>query len=925
MPFRTARSALSRLARGPWLQRGAWTVLDQGSFAGANFVVNVLLARWLAPEGYGAYTVAYTLFLLVGVVHAGILAEPMLVFGSSRFEKHLERYLRVVLTGHGRFALVAGAVLGVGAVAAWLGGQTVLSHALAAFAVGQAAILFQWAMRSACYVRTQPRVAATTGLVYAAIVVGGVTALKAVGALNEATGILLMSAGSLVAGSLIAWRLGVPLKRVRDPELVREAVQRHRQYGAWAVGTGVLEWFHGFLPFLLLPLVAGLAETGALRALFNLVLPILHLFHAFSNLLVPAFVQAEASGTRARTARIVALTFGTATVVFAAAVFAVGPRVLHLLYDGQYDAYAHLLWIVAVLPLVLAGSNVAQAMLRAQERPEGVFAARAGASAVAATLGAAAVFTLGVAGALLSDLLTALADSAIMLAFVRRGRPAIESSGGHASGRDAARPDRRHVLVAAFACGPGRGSEPGQGGEVASRLAARHDVTALVYAGFRPAVEAELAARPVAGLRVVYVRLPLEDARHHACGADRSGLREQLHYLLWTLAARGLVRRLHDADPFDATVHASFMRYWSPSPAAALDGVPFLWGPVGGGETAPAAFARALPLGGRLRAALRVGIRGASHALPAVRQTARRATLALATTDESAARMRRLGAPTVVTARASVALSETTVARLGALGDAPAGPMTFLFVGRLLDWKGVALGLRAFARACAEAPAALAGARFVVVGDGPERARLERLAARLGVRAAFRGAVPREEALAALADAHVLVHPSLHDSGGYATLEALAAGRPVVCLALGGPAVQVTPEVGVAVPAETPAQAERDMAAALVRLASDAGLRDRMGRAGRARVAARFRWDVLAADLAAHLDALLAEGTSDPSRTVPTTSAPPTGPGEPEPEGRREGRRTSTPRLDTAPSESTPAEARPDAASRALADSWAVP
>ncbi len=873
MPFRSARSAFSRLARGPWLQRGAWTVLDQGSFAGANFVVNVLLARWLAPEGYGAYTVAYTLFLLVGVVHAGLLAEPMLVFGSGRFEKHLERYLRVVLTGHGRFALVAGAVLGLGAAAAWVSGQTVLSHALAAFAVGQAAILFQWAMRSACYVRTQPRVAATTGLVYATVVVGGVAALKAAGALNEATGILLMSAGSLVAGSLIAWRLGVPLRRVRDPELVREAVQRHRQYGGWAVGTGVLEWFHGFLPFLLLPLVAGLAETGALRALFNLVLPILHLFHAFSNLLVPAFVQAEASGTRARTARIVALTFGTATVVFAAAVFAVGPRVLHLLYDGQYDAYAHLLWIVAVLPLVLAGSNVAQAMLRAQERPEGVFAARAGASAVAATLGAAAVFTLGVAGALLSDLLTAFADSAIMLAFVRRGRPAIESSGGHASGRGDD-PDRRHVLVVAFACGPGRGSEPGQGWEVASRLAARHDVTALVYAGFRPAVEAELAVRPVAGLRVVYFRLPLEKARHHARGEDRSGLREQLHYLFWTLAARGLVRRLHDAAPFDATVHASFMRYWSPSPAAALDGVPFLWGPVGGGETAPAAFARALPLGGRLRAALRVGVRGASHALPAVRQTARRATLALATTDESAARMRRLGAPHVVTARASVALSEVTTARLGTLSAPPPGPLTFLFVGRLLDWKGVDLGLRAFAKACAEAPDAMTGARFVVVGDGPERARLDALAARLGARVEFRGAVPRDEALGALAEAHALVHPSLHDSGGYATLEALAAGRPVVCLALGGPAVQVTPDVGVAVPAETPAQAERDLAAALVRLASDAGLRDRMGRAGRARVAARFRWDVLAADLAAHLDALLG---APPSGTSVSPPDPPPG------------------------------------------------
>ena len=729
----------SSIRTSPWLGRGAWTILDQGSFAGANFVVNVLLARWLEPAGYGAYTVAYTLFLLVGVVHAGILAEPMLVFGSTRFEARLERYLRVVLSGHARFSVAAGVVLGLGAAWAWASGQAVLSHALAAFAIGQSAILFQWAMRSACYVRTQPRVAATSGFLYAALIVGGVAALRWAGALDEATGILLMASASGVAGVLIAWRLDVPLRRGADADLAREAVSRHRAYGGWAVGTGVLEWTHGFLPFLLLPLWFGLGETGALRALFNLILPILHLFHASSNLLVPAFVQADAAGRRRQTTRTVSLLFGVATVAFAAAVSAVGPRVLHLLYDGQYDAYARFLWVVAVLPLALAVSNVAQAMLRAHERPAAVFAARAAAVGVATTLGATAVFVLGVAGALLSDLMTAVTESAVMAVLVRRGPIVIQESGGH----DVDRRGRRHVLVVAFACGPGRGSEPGQGWQTASRLAATHDVTALVYSGFRPVIEAELAARPVAGLRVVYYRLPGEKARHHARGIDRAGVREQLHYLAWTLGAQAVVTRLHEAAPFDAAVHASFMRYWSPSPAAALEDVPFLWGPVGGGETAPAAFVRAMPLGSRVHEALRGMIRAASHWLPAVRTTARRATLALATTDESADRMRRLGAPRVETAAASVALGDLDIARLAALPPPPVGPPTFLFTGRLLDWKNVGLGLRAFARARQDAPVAMGGTRFVVVGGGPERGRLEALARTLGIADAvvFRGAL----------------------------------------------------------------------------------------------------------------------------------------------------------------------------------------
>ncbi|HEX8386447.1 MAG TPA: glycosyltransferase family 4 protein, partial [Rubricoccaceae bacterium] len=570
----------------------------------------------------------------------------------------------------------------------------------------------------------------------------------------------------------------------------------------------------------------------------------------------PVFVQAEARGVqRPLVGRVVAV-FALGTAVFSAAVWVYGPWILHVLYDGKYDAYAGHLWMVALLPLVLAVSNVAQAALRAQERPEGVFAARAAAGGVAATVGAAAVYAFGVAGALASDLASASTEAAIMLGLIYRGRPRVAASGGHDAGRGAD-PARRHVLVGAFACGPGRGSEPGQGWQVASRLAQRHDVTALVYSGFQPVIEAELAVRPVPGLRFVYYHLPFEAARHHARGEERHGFREQLHYIFWSLGARRLVRRLHEETPFALVHHASLMRYWSSSPVVAARGVPFLWGPVGGGETAPPPFVRAMAWKGRLRARLREAVREASHALPAVRETARRATVGLAATDESAARMRRLGATAVETAPASVALDEKDADRLGQIGPPPEGPFTALFVGRLLDWKGVDLGLRAFAQACSDArdegTPEMDGARFVVVGDGAERDRLQSLARSLGVAADFRGAVPRPEALAALEGAHVFVHPSLHDSGGYATLEALAAGRPVVCLTLGGPGVQVgptvppSPEVGVAAAAHTPEQAVADMAAALRRLAADPSLRARMGAAGRARVAAHFRWPLVVA------------------------------------------------------------------------------
>jgi glycosyltransferase involved in cell wall biosynthesis len=96
--------------------------------------------------------------------------------------------------------------------------------------------------------------------------------------------------------------------------------------------------------------------------------------------------------------------------------------------------------------------------------------------------------------------------------------------------------------------------------------------------------------------------------------------------------------------------------------------------------------------------------------------------------------------------------------------------------------------------------------------------RLQTLAQDLGIahRVKFWGRLPREQTLAKLGDCHILVHPSLHDTGGWVCVEAMATGRPVICLNLGGPAVQVTEETGFKIEAHNPEQAVRDLAASMV-------------------------------------------------------------------------------------------------------------
>jgi len=173
--------------------------------------------------------------------------------------------------------------------------------------------------------------------------------------------------------------------------------------------------------------------------------------------------------------------------------------------------------------------------------------------------------------------------------------------------------------------------------------------------------------------------------------------------------------------------------------------------------------------------------------------------------------------------------------RLPALGDRP----YVLFLSRLHYKKGLDYLADAFARV-----AASAGADLVVAGpDGGARADLERRVAAAGLTARVHlpGPVYGPEKAAALAGAVCFCLPSRQEGFSMAILEALACGTPVVV------SDQCHfPEVAEAGAGEVVPLDAAAVAAALARVLGDAGVRDRMGRAGKALVAGRFTWDRVA-------------------------------------------------------------------------------
>ncbi|MDJ0897289.1 MAG: glycosyltransferase [Xenococcus sp. MO_188.B8] len=389
------------------------------------------------------------------------------------------------------------------------------------------------------------------------------------------------------------------------------------------------------------------------------------------------------------------------------------------------------------------------------------------------------------------------------------------------------------VLLSAYACRPGEGSEPGVGWQVARELAKHHKIWVITRENNRPYIEVELNKNSIPGLNFIYCDTPK--------WLVKLNLKQQivyLHYYVWQIQAYFSARQLHQKVGFDLVHHVTYVRYSSPSFLSLLP-IPFIWGPVGGGESAPKTFWPDFSLRGKVYEIFRNLARRLGELDPFVRLTARRSVFARATTEDTAERLRKLGAENIQVV-SQLGLSEQEIAQLAKYGQSEPNAVRFISVGRLLHWKGFNLGLRAFAQA--DLPD---NAEYWIVGDGPERSRLESLAEELGIdhRVKFWNKLSRKETLQKLAECLALIHPSLHESGGLVCLEAMAAGRPVICLNLGGPSILVTEETGFKVSVHNPEQVVNELALTMIRLVKERNTWMSIGQSAQQRIKDLYNWE----------------------------------------------------------------------------------
>jgi glycosyltransferase involved in cell wall biosynthesis len=403
---------------------------------------------------------------------------------------------------------------------------------------------------------------------------------------------------------------------------------------------------------------------------------------------------------------------------------------------------------------------------------------------------------------------------------------------------------RLRILLLGPDCNPEQVSIPFVTYCHAAALAQLHDVTIVA----REAVEDALRRAKAPFRAIEVVRTPRLDRAFAWCFRRifRSNYDSQLltafrypFSIAFEWQAWRQLRRRIFAGEFDVVLRLLPMTPVMPSPFAFFlrkGPIPFVIGPLNGGlRSAPGSSQP-----DKQREWINFGFRNLCQFLPFSRSTYRHAAAIIAATShmraQFAAHLDKL-----------FFVPENGIVRSQCVADTrsaePGAKLELIFVGGLVRRKACYLGLRA------AAPLLRSDlARFTIIGDGPERSRLEQLVKSLEIEKAvsFCGWLSHAEVLRRLRSADVVVLPAIREGGGGVVFEALATGAVPVILDYGGPGDIVHPDVGYKVPPSNEGEVVSQMERILSDLASNRDLLNRLRQQGMSYARECLTWDAKA-------------------------------------------------------------------------------
>jgi O-antigen/teichoic acid export membrane protein len=416
----------------PWVNKGGFALLDQGLASGSNFILSILLARWLSPEFYGAYAIAFGIYVLLGLIYGALVLEPMTVFGGAAYRHCLRAYCGSLLWTHLAIASVVCLVVGTSAAVThtlgWGGG---LPAALLGVALASPSLLLLVSARRAFYLELSPSQAAAGSALYCALMLSGLFVSWRYTSLTPFRAFLLLGSAALLADMLLLVRLRSELPPGEPAPALKEIWHRHWRYGRWALASCVATWTPTYIFYPLLSTFSGMTQSGELRALMNFFSPLDQTLCALSLLFLPYAARMHMERGRkamvALTRNLVILSV-VGTAIYWGLIIKFHQSVFRLLYSGKYTHVAYLLPVLALGSLFWSASYGPAIALRAMESPASVFAAYFATTLISLAVGIPATRFFGLSGAVWASNAAEVASFLVIMFILRRKlRPAQES------------------------------------------------------------------------------------------------------------------------------------------------------------------------------------------------------------------------------------------------------------------------------------------------------------------------------------------------------------------------------------------------------------------------------------------------------------------------------------------------------------------
>lgn len=418
-----SRERMKSSAALEWTRHGGQAILDQALFAGGNFLLQWLLARWGTPHEYGAFAVAYSAFLFAAEFHDALVLQPAAVFGPSRHSDRLPAYLRAQLLAHILFVVPLGlSLVLLGALVE----PPQVSRGLMAAGATSPLLLLAWTTRRALYIQQRLGAACLGSLAYLATIACGILLAKRHEIFDAPAAFVIAANASCVAAAvhLLAGRVGVRAGRARCG--LRSVVAENWNYGRWQTATALLTALATRVQVIIAGVLLGLPTAGALQAMVVVLLPMTHFITAISSLMLPilsaCFGKGDVTGLRRRVTLMTTVLFIPALIYWIAiTVFQNG--IEQVLYGGKYAEHAYLIPILGLIAIVNSlAAGRGKALLAIQRPISSLIMSAVGAPI---GMGACAFLSLywGVGGAAVSLVLAYLVVAVVAFLLYSRWMP----------------------------------------------------------------------------------------------------------------------------------------------------------------------------------------------------------------------------------------------------------------------------------------------------------------------------------------------------------------------------------------------------------------------------------------------------------------------------------------------------------------------